>query len=99
MMTKGNAEDLLDPFIWAMPKAIAYWEGVAAQAMMDHAKQMQGYVISNVRGKGAITKYDPNTYYWSTGAAEVFNDSLMVLRMEMKSLAKMGLHKFNTTWS
>ena len=60
MMTKGNAEDLLEPFVWAMPKALEYWEGVAAQSMMDHAKQMQGYVISNVRGKGEIKKCDLN---------------------------------------
>ena len=60
MMMKGDAEDFLEPLVWATPKALEYWEGVAAQSMMDHAKQMQGYVISNIRGKGVISKYDLN---------------------------------------
>ena len=96
IMTKGSAEDLLIPLVWATPKAMAYWEEVAAQNMMGHAKQMEGYVISNVRGKSAIIKYDLSTDCWSTGAAEVFSNNLKALRTEMKSLAKMGLRKSNT---
>ena len=54
MMTKGGAEDILAPLLWAMPKAIKYWEEIAGQNMMGHAKQMEGYAIGNVKGKRTV---------------------------------------------
>ncbi len=53
MMTKGGAEDIFQPCVWGTPKAIKYWEEVAGQDMMSHAKQMEGFVIGNVKGKKA----------------------------------------------
>ena len=50
MMMKGHVEDVFTPYIWATPRAKEFWAVGAAQNLTSHAQEIEGYVISNIKG-------------------------------------------------
>ncbi len=51
MIMKGNTKDIFQPTAWASPKALCYWKNVAAQDLMAHLKQMEGFIVRSMKGK------------------------------------------------
>ena len=93
VMTKGGAKDILSPLVWATPKALKYWEEVAAQDMEGHAKQMEGYAIGSIKGMSIIIQMQLRHLPSTIGTTEAFNDQVITLRAQMKSLTMTDLCK------
>ena len=51
MIVKGSTEDVFWSMAWTTPKALSYWKHVAAQDLMLHLKQMEGFTVGSVKGE------------------------------------------------
>ena len=78
MMTKGHMEDVFAPYVWATPHAKEFWAVGMAQNMTSHAQEMEGFVISNIRGghTTGIKIYYAQVILEFLGMAKVANDTM-----------------------
>ena len=54
LMCGSDANNLFAPTVWVTNKVKHFWNVVTAQNLMDHIKQMEGYVIRAVSGQYRI---------------------------------------------
>ena len=64
-MCGNEANDMFSPTVWATEKVRHFWHAVAGQNLVDHIRQMEGYVVGAVTGQHCI-RLTGSERRWST---------------------------------